>query len=256
VTATATGSSPCGAVHIDWGDGNAITYATSTLPVTQTHVYQTGGTFSLRAQGMGNCDGQATARVTIAPPPPKPPAPPPPPPAPSSPYLSGIDLAPPVQSPKAPVAITLKGTGSCRILVDFGDGNSQETSGALPLSLRHTYPLVGRYTVSATPASACGARQTAVLTIGEAPPAPRISGLNVSRVRRGSPGLRAITVNGSGECAYTIDYGDGNSEPRRAALPDVIRHNYPADGQYTITTTATPPCTGSVRSIVVVSGSR
>ena len=51
VRATATGTSPCGAVHIDWGDGTAITYPTETLPVTQTHVYQSGGTFNLRVQG-------------------------------------------------------------------------------------------------------------------------------------------------------------------------------------------------------------
>ncbi len=105
VSATATGSGLCGAVNIDWGDGTAITYATSTLPVTQTHVYQTGGTFTLRAQGMGNCDGQATARVTIT-------APPVPPPPPSR--LGAIELSPPRTAPRTPVTITLQGSGTCR----------------------------------------------------------------------------------------------------------------------------------------------
>ena len=242
VTATATGSSPCGAVHIDWGDGTAITYATSTLPVTQSHVYQAGGTFNVRAQGMGNCDGQATARVTITAPPPAPAR------------LTGVEVAPAVQMPRTPVTITMQGNGSCRVAVDFGDGNAQDVSGALPLSIRHTYPLAGDYTIAATPAAPCGGRQTAALTIAERPAAPRITGVEVSRVRDASAGLRAIRVTGSGQCAYAIDYGDGNSESRSAGLPEVVRHNYPADGQYTIVVTATAPCTGAARSTVAIGG--
>ena len=39
-----TGTNPCGAVNIDYGDGTAITYATETLPVTKGHTYEYGGT--------------------------------------------------------------------------------------------------------------------------------------------------------------------------------------------------------------------
>jgi hypothetical protein len=240
VTATATGSSPCGAVHIDWGDGAAITYATSTLPVTQSHVYERGGAFTVRAQGMGNCTGEATARVTITGPPPPPPG------------LKGLDVSPPVQTPRTPVTIALQGTGSCRIAVDFGDGNSQDVSGALPMSLRHTYPVEGKYTITATPAPPCGERRSASLTIGQPPAAPRIAGIDVARVRDAASGVRAITVNGTGQCAYTLDFGDGNSEGRNAILPDVVRHNYPAEGQYTIAATPAAPCTGGARSVVLI----
>ena len=207
VSATATGSGLCGAVNIDWGDGVAITYATSTLPVTQTHVYQAGGRFTLRAQGMGNCDGQATAVITITAPPP--------PPA-STPRLTAIELSP-AAVPRAPVTITLKGTGSCSIAVDFGDGNSQELSGALPLSVRHTYALAGAYTLVATPAAPCGDRQTAALAVGATPKAPRLIGIDVTGVQGASSGVRAIRVSGDGTCAYTLDFGDGNSEGRNAA---------------------------------------
>ena len=242
VSATATGSGLCGAVHIDWGDGAAITYATSTLPVTQSHVYQAAGTFTLRAQGMGNCDGQATARITIT----APPAPPAP-----APRLSAIELSPPAAAPRAPVTVTLQGTGSCRIAVDFGDGNSQELGGALPLTVRHTYALAGSYTIIATPATSCGDRQTALLVVGDKPRVPRISGIEVTGVP-GGRGRRAIRVNGEGSCAYTLDFGDGNSEGRNAVLPDVVQHNYPAEGRYTIVTTPTPPCEGVLRSTIVV----
>ena len=242
ISATATGSGLCGAVNIDWGDGVAITYATSTLPVTQTHVYQVGGRFTLRAQGMGNCDGQATAVITITAPPP--------PPA-STPRLTAIELSP-AAVPRAPVTITLKGTGSCSITVDFGDGNSQELSGALPLSVRHTYALAGAYTLVATPAAPCGDRQTAALAVGDTPKAPRLIGIDVTGVQGASSGMRAIRVSGDGTCAYTLDFGDGNSEGRNAALPDVVRHNYAAAGRYTIVTTAAPPCTGVLRSTIMI----
>jgi hypothetical protein len=242
VSATASGSGLCGAVHIDWGDGAAITYATATLPVTQSHVYQAAGTFTLRAQGMGNCDGQATALITITAPPP-PPAP--------APRLSAIELSPPAAAPRTPVTITLQGTGSCRITVDFGDRNSQELGGALPLSVRHTYALAGSYTIVATPATSCGDRQTATLAVGSTPKAPRLIGIEVAVVQ-GAGGMRAIKVTGDGPCAYTLDYGDGNTEARNAALPDVVRHNYAAAGRYTIITTATPPCAGVLRSTIVI----
>ena len=245
VSATATGSGLCGAVHIDWGDGTAITYATTTLPVTQTHVYQVGGALTVRAQGMGNCDGQATARVTVTGPPP------PPPPAPR---LVAIEFSPPSPAPRTAVTITLQGSGTCRIGVEFGDGNSQDLNGALPLTVRHTYALAGHYTVVAIPAEACGERRRATLVVGDTPRVPRISSIEVTDVTGvpGARGRRAIKVNGAGSCAYTLDFGDGNSEGRNAALPDVVQHNYPAEGRYTIVATAAPPCEGMQRSTIVI----
>jgi PKD repeat protein len=244
ITATATGSGLCGAVNIDWGDGAAITYATSTLPVSQSHVYQSAGTFTVRAQGMGNCDGQATASVTITAPPP-PPAP--------EPRLTAIELSPPAGAPRAPVTITLQGTGACRVAVDFGDGNSQELNGALPLSVRHAYGVARNYTIVATPMTPCRARQTASLTVGDQPKVARVAGIEVTP-REGGSGVRAIRVHGEGSCAYTLDFGDGNSEGRNAVMPEVVQHNYPADGRYTIVATAAPPCVGVVKGTIVVGG--
>ena len=245
VTATAAGAGPCGAVHINWGDGPGITYATAALPVTQTHVYQSAGTYTVRAQGMGNCAGEATARVTIT----APPAPP------AAPKLSALELAPTPVLPRRPVAITLQGTGSCRVTVDFGDGNTQEVAGDLPLSLRHTYPLAGTYTLKAIPAPPCTQPQSANLQVGTAP-GQAITRLNVNPVQGAAPGLHAIEVVGAGRCTYLLDYGDGNSETRTASLPETIRHNYPAEGRYTIVTTAQPPCSGVLRSTFVVGRSR
>ncbi len=241
VSATTTGSSPCGAVHINWGDGAAITYATDTLPVTQTHIYQTGGAFTVRAQGMGNCVGEATAQVTIKGPPAAPPAP----------TLSAVELTPAFAPPRTPVAIALQGSGSCRLTLDFGDGNRQDLNGALPLTVRHTYALPGAYTIVATPAAPCAERRTATLEVGRRQ-ASRITGIEVASPPGAPAGLRSIHVAGIGPCTYLVDYGDGNSESRTASLPEVIQHNYPADGRYTIVTTPTPPCSGVLRSTIVV----
>jgi hypothetical protein len=153
--------------------------------------------------------------------------------------------------PRTPVTITLQGSGTCRIGLDFGDGNSQDLNGQLPLTVRHTYPVAGSYAIVAIPAPPCGDRQTATLVVGERPRVPRISGIEVTGVPD-ARGRRAIRVNGDGSCAYTLDFGDGNSEGRNAALPDVVQHNYPAEGRYTIVATAAPPCEGVQRSTIVI----
>ena len=252
--ATATGSGLCGAVHIDWGDGTAITYATSTLPVTQSHVYQYGGTYTVRAQGMGNCAGQATTQAKIAgppPPPPPPPPAPPAPPAPSAPRITGLELTPSTVAPKTATEIKIVGQGACRVKLDFGDGNSQELDGALPLTARHTYALAGKYAVVANPITACGGRHTALLVVGAAV-APRVDRVTINLDRSAGPGVREIRVEGAGRCAYTLDYGDGNSEGRNADLPEVVRHNYPAEGRYTVVVSPAAPCAGGSRATFVV----
>ena len=47
ISVTATGTNPCGAARINYGDGEAITYALTALPVTQTHVYPKAGTYTI-----------------------------------------------------------------------------------------------------------------------------------------------------------------------------------------------------------------
>jgi plastocyanin len=153
--------------------------------------------------------------------------------------------------PRTPVTITLQGSGSCRIGVDFGDGNSQDLNGQLPLIVRHTYAVAGSYAIVAIPARSCGDRQTATLVVGDRPTGPQIIGLEVTSVQ-GARGRRSIKVTGVGSCAYTLDFGDGNSDGRNAALPDVVQHNYPAEGRYTIVATAAPPCEGVLRSTIVI----
>jgi hypothetical protein len=57
-----------------------------------------------------------------------------------------------------------------------------------------------------------------------------------------------ITLVGSGNCTYMLDYGDGQSERRTADLPDRLRHVYPADGEYLVVATPEAPCEGVARA--------
>jgi hypothetical protein len=60
------GTNPCGAVNLDYGDGTtAVTHAISQLPVTLPHEYAEVGTYTIRARGMGNCDGDIFTRVNV-----------------------------------------------------------------------------------------------------------------------------------------------------------------------------------------------
>jgi hypothetical protein len=71
------GTNPCGAVHLDYGDGNGITHAIRDLPVSIEYEYTRTGRFTARASGMGNCDGARTAAVRVTAVRPQPPPPPP-----------------------------------------------------------------------------------------------------------------------------------------------------------------------------------
>ena len=61
-------------------------------------------------------------------------------------------------------------------------------------------------------------------------------------------GRIVISIIGSGECTYTIDYGDGTTERRSVTLPDRLEHGYGADREYMVVATPTAPCEGVARA--------
>lgn len=252
VTVTVSGTNPCGAVHINYGDGEAVTYATTGLPYTQSHVYSKAGTFTITGKGMGNCDGDVTTTVTVTAPPPAPPqAPPPPQPPARSTQITAVEMAPTPGKVGEPVTIAVKGTGTCTYEVHYGDGNAQEVTGELPQQFRHTYARPESYTVIVKPTPPCTGRFTQILPVVAAEPQQaRIHRVLVSPspVDAGQP--VDITVEGSGTCGYTIEFGDGNDESRSAALPDRLRHVYPAPGGYSVVARALAPCAGAARARV------
>jgi hypothetical protein len=68
VSITVTGTNPCGAVRLNYGDGTeAITHPLTQVPATIQYTYQRPGNFEIRAEGMGNCDGVASTKVRVIP---------------------------------------------------------------------------------------------------------------------------------------------------------------------------------------------
>ena len=62
---TVQGSSVCGAVTIDYGDGAVIMYAINGLPVSYYHAWATGGSKTITATGQANCIGTASTSVSV-----------------------------------------------------------------------------------------------------------------------------------------------------------------------------------------------
>ena len=250
VSVTVTGSNPCGAAHVDWADGTAITYAITGLPSTQSHSYARPGRYRIVARGMGNCDGEAATTVEISGPPPPPPPDYANPPKPSA-RVTAVTFSSTPATAREPVTIAVDGEGTCAFVVQYGDGNRQEFSGALPKRIAHTYGAPGTYRVIVGPVAPCAGKFTETLQV-----LPRggasIAGIQVAPspvdVREGV----TITVLGSGTCGYTIDFGDGNKEERTKPLPDVVAHVYSAADTYAIRVQAVTGCTGSARRALTV----
>jgi len=244
VTFTEEGTNSCGASNMNYGDGIVITYPITELPAKQTHVYEKPGTYTVIARGMGNCDGEATTTVQVRP------AAAPPPPAPAGPHITAVDFVPAQGVIRRPVTFVVNGVGQCRFTANFGDGNSRELTAELPYRFDHTYAVAGTYTTIVTPSAPCSGRFTQLLTVTPRARARAISNLfdlniDPSPANTGRP--VTITIDGEGSCGYAIDFGDGNNDSRTVELPDRIQHTYPASGEYVVTATAIPPCTGSAR---------
>jgi hypothetical protein len=237
LSVTVSGTNPCGAAHINYGDGTAITYAITGLPTTHTHAFQKPGTYAIVARGMGNCDGEATTKVDVTGPPP------PPPPPPSASEITGITFTPTPGVVRQPVAINVAGHGTCAFTVSFGDGNQQDFSASLPYRVNHTYAVAMTYTVIVAPASPCTGKFTERLQVatrgGE-----RITNLTIDPMIADVGRGVTIVVDGVGTCTYRIDYGDGNREDRSKPLPDRLHHVYNAAGSYIVAVAATGTCNG------------
>jgi hypothetical protein len=250
VSVTATGTNPCGAARINYGDGDAITYAITDLPVTQTHVYQKAGSYTITAEGMGNCAGAPTTTVVVSAPPPRPGTPP----ARSAVTIEHVEITPRPASVHEPVAVIVRGTGACAYQVEYGDGTSQQVNARLPEDSHHTYAKPGRYVIIVRPTAPCVGKFTQVLEVEAGPvrPGDRITHVLASP----SPGTAgravAIAVHGSGRCAYDIYYGDGTAEDVNGSLPRRTRHVYERPGRYAVVVKPQPPCTGDITELVQV----
>lgn len=78
--------------------------------------------------------------------------------------------------------------------------------------------------------------------------AARITRIEFTPAKAEDGGGVFISLIGTGNCTYTLDFGDGKSEQRTAALPDRVHHAYPGDGEYVVVATPDAPCEGVARA--------
>jgi hypothetical protein len=65
VPITVQGTGTCGSLQLDFGDGAKATLSQATFPTTAQHPYATTGTKTLKATAGAQCQGQATASLTV-----------------------------------------------------------------------------------------------------------------------------------------------------------------------------------------------
>ena len=78
--------------------------------------------------------------------------------------------------------------------------------------------------------------------------APRITRIEFRPASAEEGGGMIISLLGSGQCTYGLDFGDGKNETRTAELPDRVQHTYPGDGEYEVVATPQAPCQGVARA--------
>ena len=148
------------------------------------------------------------------------------------------------------VFISLVGSGPCTYLLDYGDGATEKRTAELPDQVRHTYAGDGEYIVVATPDAPCEGIAKAKL--------------DVRAINRGLWGLSAeagpdtpnaemlITLRGRGECAVTVDFGDGTIDRITVTLPATRSHKYGRTGVYELKAVAETPCRGEATATVEI----
>ena len=88
---------------------------------------------------------------------------------------------------------------------------------------------------------------TATVSLAATQSPPRITRIEFSPSPAEDGGI-AISIIGTGECSYTLDYGDKTTERRKATLPDRVEHTYKADNEYLVVATPDSPCEGVARA--------
>ncbi len=165
--------------------------------------------------------------------------------------ITRIEFTPGKADEGGGVFITLVGKGSCSYTLDYGDGTSDRRTAELPDRVHHSYPGDGEYLVVATPDAPCEGVARAKL--------------DVRAINRGIWGLTAeagpdtpngemlVTIAGRGECAVTMDYGDGTVDKLTVTLPATRSHKYGKAGTYELKAAAEPPCRGEAALTVEIS---
>ena len=242
-TITVYGSTVCGAVTINYGDGTAITYAISGLPISRTHVWATGGWKTVTATGQSSCIGQASTSVYVNTPP-------------------NVNLTSPVNGNTydGPASIGVAATasdadGSVTQVAFYANGTWLGTDTTAPYSLTWSNVPIGTYTVTAVAIDNAGASTSAAATVTVVNPGPsRLTSIVVSPSPVGVGQSATVIVYGTNPCgAVQVNFGDGQAPVMPITeLPYVVNHVWYSPGTYTLTAIGHGNCAGQVSTTLVV----
>ncbi|MEO8520376.1 MAG: hypothetical protein ABI603_03370 [Acidobacteriota bacterium] len=166
------------------------------------------------------------------------------------PRITRIEFRPAPEEDGGGMIISLVGSGTCSYTVDFGDGTTERRTADLPDHFRHAYQADHEYLLVATPAAPCEGGARARLDVR----AIR-RGIWMVTVAAGASTERpeiAATVEGRGDCAVLLDFGDGSQQRLEGTLPLHATHVYEKTGAYTLHAAAEVPCRGDVQLEVTV----
>jgi YD repeat-containing protein len=242
ITAQVTGTNPCQAVEINWGDGAVITYPITSLPTSQTHAWTTSGTKTIIARGQGgNCTGTVSTTVYID-------------------ATPTVSITSPIagQTFVGPASVTINAAASDAegvSRVDFYvNGVHYFGDTASPWSFPWTNVANGSYSLTAmvTDSSGGTAMSAAVpITVNAAGPS-RVTSIVVSPPRVNQ--AATITVYGTNPCgAVQINFGDGNAPYLPiTGLPYTTTWTWTTTGPKTVTASGQGNCSGITSTSIVV----
>ena len=242
-TVTVTGSTTCGAVTIDYGDGTANTYAITGFPISRTHTWATGGTKTITATGQGNCGGQASTSINVN-------------------RRPVVTLTSPINGDTfvgpANIALTANASdpdGSISYVAFYGAGMLLTTDYAAPYTYTWNNVGTGSMTIWAVAVDNSGAADSMGATISVVNPGPsRLTTIAISPNPVGLGQGATITVNGTNPCgAVQINFGNGYAPVIPITqLPYSTSYAWSASGTWVVTATGHGNCTGQVSKVIVV----
>lgn len=159
--------------------------------------------------------------------------------------ITRIEFSPAPEEEGGGMLISLLGTGRCGYTVDFGDGTTERRAADLPDRFRHAYQADNEYLLVATPEAPCEGSARARLDVRAIK-----RGIWKVTVAAGASTERpeiAATVDGRGDCAVILDFGDGSRQRLEGTLPMRATHAYEKAGAYTLHAAAEAPCRGDVQ---------
>ncbi|WP_407572564.1 PKD domain-containing protein [Deinococcus altitudinis] len=207
--ATLTGLVKALTYRLDWGDGTPAVEVTGAETQTLSHPYARPGEFRLTLSVPGGAPVTATVSVTVVPA-----------------VLTTTNEA---------LTVTARVAGLQNGLtyqLAWGDGSSSVVSGGAADTLTHTYARPGVYTLILSTPGAANVTATVTLTV----PAPTL----VVTPAQGSTDTAFTAVLGQlvPTLTYTLNWGDGATEPVTGAATFTRTHQYAKPGTFTVTVTS------------------